>query len=313
MRRAVAALAVVACSVVACSVVAGCGGTPAPGAKTPAAAASPPANVSSLGSQWSLTFDATFAGSKLNTSVWGTCYPWQSPRGCTNFGNSSEDEWYVPAQDQVYGGALHLVPERISTPGRASDGKAKEYQYRSGMVTTYPSYNFTYGYVQVVARIPDGSGLWPALWMLPTNLHWPPEIDIIEHYGDSPVSWQHLHSPTYPTQMASESTPNLFAGWHTFGLYWSPDQVAVYIDGKRVFDDTHAIPRQSMYLLADLAVYQPVQSGWNAASDSMAIASVSVWQARSYSQTGSPGGPVTPSAGAKLSRSALLMASISID
>jgi len=275
------ALAVVA---VACAVVAGCTYTPVAGSPS----AHLPAYAASLGSQWSRTFDATFSGSKLNTSVWGTCYPWQSPRGCTNFGNANEYEWYVPAQDQVYGGALHLVPDRAPTQGLAQDGRPKEYQYRSGMVTTYPSYSFTYGYVQVVARIPYGSGLWPALWMLPANLRWPPEIDIIEHYGDSPVSWQHLHSPIYPTQLAFEPTPNLSAGWHTFGLYWSPQAVIWFIDGQRVFDDTHAIPNQPMYLLADLAVYQQVQSGWDASADSMAIQSVSVWQARSYPRTGHP-------------------------
>ena len=269
---------------VACAVAAGC--TPAP--VTPAAAARPPAGVSALGSQWSRTFDATFSGSRLNTAVWGTCYPWESASGCTNFGNSGEYEWYTPAQDQVYGGALHLVPERVPTPGLASDGQPEEYQYRSGMVTTYPSYGFTYGYVQVVARIPYGAGLWPALWMLPTSMQWPPEIDIIEHYGDSPVSWQHLHSPAYPTQMASEVTPNLAAGWHTFGLYWSPQAVIWFIDGRRVFDDTQAVPSQPMYLLADVAVYQQVKSRWSAGSDSMAIRSVSVWQARSYSPAGHP-------------------------
>jgi beta-glucanase (GH16 family) len=278
-------LAVAAVAAAACAVVAGCASTPG---APPAAGARPPGYASSLGSQWKLTFSAGFKGSTLDTSVWGTCYPWQSPSGCTNFGNSSEYEWYTPAQDRVYGGALHLVAERVPTRGRASDGKPREYQYRSGMVTTYPSYSFTYGYVQVVARIPYGSGLWPALWMLPANLRWPPEIDIIEHYGDSPVSWQHLHSPAYPTQVAYETTQDLSVGWHTFGLYWSPGAVICFIDGKRVFDDTHAIPRQAMYLLADLAVYQQVQSGWSPSSDSMAIASVSVWQASSYSPAGHP-------------------------
>jgi beta-glucanase (GH16 family) len=290
MRLAVAAMAVVASAIVA-----GCTFTPlaAPKATTPAPR--PPSYASSLGSQWSLSFDATFTGSKLNTSVWGTCYPWQSPSGCTNYGNANEYEWYVPTQDQVYGGALHLVPQRTPTPGLASNGTPKEYQYRSGMVTTYPSFNFTYGYVQVVARIPYGSGLWPALWMLPTNLQWPPEIDIIEHYGDSLVSWQHLHSPYYPTQMAFEPTPNLSNGWHTFGLYWSPQSVIWFIDGQRVYDDTHAVPKQAMYLIANLAVYQQVRSGWNASSDSMAIRSVSVWQAKSYLRTGHPLGRLLPS------------------
>jgi beta-glucanase (GH16 family) len=281
-------LAVAAVAVAACAVVAGCTFTPLPVPKAATSAPRPPGYVSSLGSQWSQSFDATFTGSKLDTSVWGTCYPWQSSSGCTNFGNANEYEWYTPAQDQVYDGALHLVPQVTPTPGLASDGTPKEYQYRSGMVTTSPSFNFTYGYVQVVAQIPYGSGLWPALWMLPTNGHWPPEIDIIEHYGDSLVSWQHLHSPTYPTQMAFEPTPNLSTGWHVFGLYWSPSEVSWFIDGQRVYDDTHAIPEQSMYLIADLAVYQQVKSSWNASSESMAIRSVSVWQAKSYARTGHP-------------------------
>ena len=52
-------------------------------------------------------FDASFTGSRLNTSVWSTCYPWiHDGGGCTNFGNAkTEHEWYLPSQDRVYGGS----------------------------------------------------------------------------------------------------------------------------------------------------------------------------------------------------------------
>lgn len=254
----------------------------------PKAASSPPAFVAGLGSGWKQTFDGTFTGSKLDRSVWGTCYPWQSQNGCTNYGNANEYEWYTPSQDRVYGGALHLVPQRVQTPGRASNGKPKRYAYRSGMVTSDPGYRYQYGYLQVTARLPYGKGLWPALWLLPVNGQWPPEIDIIEHYGNSLLSTQHLHSTNYATQESAEPTPALPVGWHTFGLYWSKYQMAWYIDGQRVFDTTHGIPDQAMYFLADLAVYQKGQQHWNAAADSMAVKSVRVWQARSYPRKGHP-------------------------
>jgi beta-glucanase (GH16 family) len=286
IRRAALAIAATA----ACALAVSCSYDP-PVASVPKASPLPPSYVTGLGSQWALSFDASFPGSRLNTSVWGTCYPWQSQQGCTNFGNSNEYEWYTPSQDQVSGGALHLVPQRVPTQGLASNAASKQYSYRSGMVTTSPSFNFQYGYVQVVARVPYGKGLWPALWLLPSNGEWPPEIDMIEHYGDSAISFQHLHSRNFPVQMAFEATPDLAAGWHVFGLYWSRYRVIWYIDGQRVFDTVHGIPQLPMYFLADLAVYQQVQQNWNPVSDAMDIRSVRVWQAKTYPRTGHPLAP----------------------
>lgn len=254
----------------------------------PKTAPNPPAYVAGLGSGWKQTFDGTFTGSALDKSVWGTCYPWQSQNGCTNYGNSDEYEWYRPSQDKVSGGALHLIPERVPTEGKSKSGAPEKYAYRSGMVTSDPGYRYQYGYLQVTARIPYGEGLWPALWLLPVNGQWPPEIDIIEHYGNSLMSTQHLHSRNYPVQEATEPTPVLPVGWHTFGLYWSKYQMAWYIDGQRVFATSNGIPNQAMYFLADLAVYQRGQQHWNPVTDSMDIKSVQVWQASSYPREGHP-------------------------
>ena len=123
----------------------------------------PSSSPPGLNPAWRPAFTADFSGSRLNTSVWATCYPWMdTPSGCTNFGNT-EYEWYLPGQDQVSGGVLHLVAQRTPTPGMTADGTPKAYSCRSGMVTTYPGFRFQYGYVQVVAQIPNGPGLWPAL------------------------------------------------------------------------------------------------------------------------------------------------------
>jgi beta-glucanase (GH16 family) len=187
----------------------------------------------------------------------------------------------VPSQDQVSGGALRLVAQRAQTPGRAQDGGAKTYSYRSGMITTYPSLRYQYGYTQIVARIPYGPGLWPALWLAASNQKWPPEIDILEHSDTEAQYSEHLHSTDMSVQAATESTENLSAGWHTFGLYWSPSKVIWYIDGQRVMSASTGVPRQSMYLIANLAVNQPDPAGWEDGS-ALDIRSVTVWQAASY-------------------------------
>jgi beta-glucanase (GH16 family) len=85
----------------------------------------------------------------------------------------------------VYGGELHLVARRERTPGYTSVGKRFIYDCRSGMVTSYPSLRFEYGFVQVVAHIPHAPGLWPALWLAATNGKYPPEIDMLDSWGSS--------------------------------------------------------------------------------------------------------------------------------
>jgi beta-glucanase (GH16 family) len=259
------------------------GPSPAPGipfsrVRGPLRYISPPVYASRLGSGWKPSFAAAFTGSRLDTSLWGTCYPWEAEGGCTNFGNSDEDEWYVPAQDQVYDGALHLIARQAPTPGLSSNGGEKTYAYRSGMVTTYPGFRFQYGYLQVIAQIPYGLGLWPALWLAPANKAWPPEIDILEHYGTAADYTQHLHAANMSVLAGSEDTVNLAVGWHAFGLYWSPSRIIWYVDGQPVLSASQGVPQQPMYFIANLAVYQQNVAG----SAALDIRSVTVWQAAAY-------------------------------
>ncbi len=225
-----------------------------------------------------LVFNANFNGSTLNTTVWGTCYPWASPDGCTNFGNSQEEEWYLPSQDQVYDGVLHLVAEEHATEGTTKSGSPKAYAYRSGMVTTYPSFSFTYGYVQVVAKLPGGNGTWPALWLLPTNESWPPEIDIMENWGNpyNMYSTYHWLSASGPQQSMTKvnSSTNLTQTWNTYAVDWEPSSITWYLNGKVVASYTGSqISSQPMYLLANLAIYGSAPS-----ISSFDIKSVSIYQ-----------------------------------
>ena len=202
------------------------------------------------------TFNSDFSGKTLNTSIWATCYSWADPTtGCTNFAND-EDEWYLPSQDQVSGGVLHLVAQDEPTAGENESGQPEEYSCRSGMATTLPGFSFEYGVVQVVARVPSSTGLWSAFWLVATDGVWPPETDMMEYWGppDSGLS-ETFHPDDYDVVSADPATSNLSSGWHTFTLQWMPGSLTWWIDGTEDLTTSSDIPAQEMYFITDLADY----------------------------------------------------------
>jgi beta-glucanase (GH16 family) len=234
-------------------------------------------------------FSATFTGTRLDRSIWDTCYPgaplqypWESQRGCTNYGNK-EYEWYKPSQDQVYGGYLHLVAKHVPTAGKSDNGAAQTYSCRSGMVTSYPGMQFEYGYVQVVADIPSHVGLWSALWLAAANFQWPPEMDIIESWGNdvSASSYFHPYIPGHPHKYSKgKLSPSAVTGWHTFALSWTKQQLTYLLDGKVVLTvKGNHVPHQDMYLIANVAEYKPTQYSSDTCDGQMLIKSVKIWKA----------------------------------
>jgi Glycosyl hydrolases family 16 len=222
------------------------------------------------------TFTASFSGTQLDASIWGTCYPESNPVvGCTNFGNADEYEWYLSSQDQVSGGVLRLIAQQEQTAGLAQDGSSETYGCRSGMVTTYPGFQFRYGFLQVVAKIPHAPGLWSALWLAAANLQWPPEVDMIENWGidHESASFYHLYPTGYIEDLVPES---LTSDWQTFSVYWTPAELEIFIGTTLILTDTSSVPQQEMYFIADLAEYEPPAQG-NCAGE-LDIQSLKYWE-----------------------------------
>lgn len=99
---------------------------------------------------------------------------------------------------------------------------------------------FLYGRVVFRAKLPAGSGAWPALWMLGSNIQevgWPTsgEIDIMEHVGRNPGIVQcALHSlSSYGNTVNKKETPvpTLAAQFHEYELNWSPQKLEFRVDG----------------------------------------------------------------------------------
>ena len=87
--------------------------------------------------------------------------------------------------------------------------------YSSARLLTKGKYDFTYGHIDVRARIPKGVGSWPAIWMLgsATPLKWPDdgEIDIMEHVGyNHGVIHASAHTRKYFHSIGTQKNSNHF-------------------------------------------------------------------------------------------------------
>ena len=214
--------------------------------------------------RWNLTFNDQFTGSRTTLGRWSTCYDW----ACTNAGNN-ELEWYQKKNVTFSNDAL-----RLTARAQGASGKP----YTSGMIQSNHHYVFRYGFAEVRAKVPAGTGLWSAFWLLPSNKQWPPEIDVVEIYGSQPrVASMTLHDLNQVTQQ-SFNGPNYSNGYHTFGVDWEPGSISWYIDGilrQRVI----AAIDTPMYLLADLAVQgADPPTPLTPFPSSMAIQWIRVWQ-----------------------------------
>jgi beta-glucanase (GH16 family) len=213
---------------------------------------------------WQMVFEDQFDGTDVNLDKWTTCY-WWNEDGCTNLGNQ-ELEWYQPDNATVVDGNLVLRAK----PQKIKGYKGKPFTYTSGMVTTgrdyaelprRPRFEFTYGMIEIRAKLPPGKGLWPALWLLPSTRESRPEIDIMEVLGDTPNQLRmHVHytdrAGAAQAPGSTATTADLTRDWHVYGLLWDADKIVWYLDGKEKWRWTEKkfISNEPMYLLMNLAV-----------------------------------------------------------
>lgn len=178
---------------------------------------------------YTLLWHDEFDSNSLDTSIWN--YEPHQP-GWTN----SELQEYTTSEKNVFGRNGQLVIKAIKTT--EPNGKA---YYTSGKVTTQNKKDFTYGKVVVRAKVPEGKGLWPAIWMMPQDEsrygQWPKcgEIDIMEVLGnqtDTAYGTIHYGEPHAQQQGIYVLTNGTFASdFHEFSVEWEPGEMRFYIDG----------------------------------------------------------------------------------
>ncbi|WP_067482139.1 glycoside hydrolase family 16 protein [Actinomadura hibisca] len=108
-------------------------------------------------------------------------------------------------------------------------GKCK---YTSARVQTKGKFHQTYGRFAVRAKLPTGQGVWPAFWMQRTNRPYG-EIDVVETIGSKPnlvQGYAHAHRKVGGGQV--KLAKPLSAGYHTYGVDWTPHRVVWWVDGR---------------------------------------------------------------------------------
>jgi beta-glucanase (GH16 family) len=106
--------------------------------------------------------------------------------------------------------------------------------------------DFLYGRFEARARMPKGRGLWPAIWMLPTDWEyggWPAsgEIDIMEQVGyDYNTIHMSVHTEAYNHIAGTQKTaftnvPTATDSFHVYRVDWTPDFIKGYIDDALLF------------------------------------------------------------------------------
>ena len=133
------------------------------------------------------------------------------------------------------------------------------YQYTSGVISSELTYWRTYGYFEIRARMPRGKGFWPAFWLLPKAIVWPPEIDIFEISTHRPRR-AHCGVIQLPAKAGSpggvwvDLAFDVTEGFHVYGMDWTATNIVFFIDGKKVWEyGSHNI-HGDMYMLANLAL-----------------------------------------------------------
>ncbi|RYF11908.1 MAG: glycosyl hydrolase family protein, partial [Oxalobacteraceae bacterium] len=206
------------------------------------------------------TFDDEFSSfvssAQGGSTGWATELPFWGAEH-TLSGNN-EAEYYVDsAQANSPFSNQNGVLTIQATLAASNGGNPLGLAYNSGAITTYKSFSQLYGYFEIRAQLPSGTGLWPAFWLMPTNFKPGPELDVFEVLGNQPsVLYSTVHSAN-PQQALLQvfNVADTSATFHTYGVDWEAHQTVYYVDGKVIgMAATPADMNVPMYMILNLAV-----------------------------------------------------------
>jgi beta-glucanase (GH16 family) len=218
-------------------------------------------------------------------------------------GPVSQDKWNVetipPNNGSWWNGELQFYTDKEDNI-RVEEGllkitaKYESYEgknYTSARINTQDKFEFTYGRVEMRAKLPNWEGMWPAFWLLGANIDeigWPNcgELDILEHgdyvkdstsndpglissavhYGPQDYSRQTTSVPNkifYDTGQerfirSEKIIQKPFDEFHTYSMQWSPDKIQFFIDEEMHLEfpmqAQHSPFDKPFFLLLNLAV-----------------------------------------------------------
>jgi uncharacterized protein (TIGR03437 family) len=186
---------------------------------------------------WTLTWSDEFNepnGSGVNPQKW------TMETGGGGWGNN-ELEYYTNRLQNAYLENGSLVIKAINETYTGPDGVRRN--YTSARLKTQDKFAQAYGRFEARIKIPFGQGLWPAFWMLGSDIPqigWPRcgEIDIMENIGKEPSTVHGtIHGPGYSGSAGIGAAYTLLNGerfadtYHIYAIEWQPELIRWYVDG----------------------------------------------------------------------------------
>lgn len=205
-----------------------------------------------------LVWQEEFEGNSLNLDSW----TYEIGTGQNGWGNN-ELQYYTDDNTSMIEGNLVITAKKESLSGR---------EYTSSRIITENKHSFQYGRIDVRAALPQGQGMWPAIWMLGSNFRtvgWPScgEIDIMEMVGGAGRE-NTVHGTAHWSNNGSHAE---FGGsrtlpfgdfhnvYHVFSIIWTDSSIKWYVDNQEyhAMDTTPAELdefRNEFFFIMNLAV-----------------------------------------------------------
>ena len=195
---------------------------------------------------------------------------------------NNESQYYTQARKEnarVEGGMLVIEAHKEQFPNPRYNPESRRQMdrrefadYTAASIHTWHKAEWTYGRIEVRAKVPTGKGTWPAIWMLGTNrgeVGWPTcgEIDIMEYVGYDPERIHaNIHTAKYNHTIGTGRGNNIRVEkpWEKFYVYaveWYPDHMDFFVNDRKYFTATNdgtgdeAWPfDKPQYLILNLAI-----------------------------------------------------------
>jgi len=186
---------------------------------------------------YTLAWSDEFSGSSVDLNNWN----YES--GNNNGWGNNELEYYTSSTKNSFVSNGNLVIEARKEP-------INGFNYSSARMTTQNKKQFTFGRIDIRAKLPVSKGMWPALWMLGSNINtvgWPAsgEIDIMELIGVSPnrvygtMHWKNTGGTNSNKGFQYDlNTGNFSQQFHVFSLVWTQDTLKWYVDDQLYYTGT---------------------------------------------------------------------------
>jgi len=188
-------------------------------------ASTPSKDTSSTLGQYTLVWHDEFNEKTLDTTNW-------SYEVNGNGGGNNELQYYTDSPENCFlrDGALVIQALKKSHKGKS---------YTSARIRTQKKFSFKYGRVEVVAKVPGGKGIWPAIWMLGSDISrvgWPAcgEIDMMEYAGKEPhvihgsIHTTSSHGNTVNTRILD--VPTAETAFHNYAIEWDTKKIDFFVD-----------------------------------------------------------------------------------